>query len=364
MRQKDGDAVFDCYALLDNIYEPVSGAMRSKEREDRANILWHDLVDKSKPLDAELRRRLLSAALATKLPSPLVPEDWRPIVFDSTGLAESKIAADVMIFCVIEQELNATLAAFGLNQLRRRTDAVLSGRRFYKASIKSKNCGKLVVWIGLVGEARNVVCANFCRDVFEKFSVKYCCLLVGIAGGNKEKVAIGDVVGSEEVVDIEGARVEPTVSKPRHRHYPLSGPIRRMFADYEPTRWGWLNERVAALKVLEKTGAKAPKQSVNKVPKYKPGSVLTGEKLRRDGKLPSIARRFGDRFMAIEMEGSGFASSCEAKGIPWLVFRGISDYGDMKKRDLWQPVAALDAALAAKAFIVHALRSDNKVVDG
>jgi nucleoside phosphorylase len=65
--------------------------------------------------------------------------------------------------------------------------------------------------------------------------------------------------------------------------------------------------------------------------------------------------------MAIEMEGSGFASSCDKKKIGWLVFRGISDYGDMKKRDKMQSLAALHAALAAKTFLINVLRQSDEI---
>jgi hypothetical protein len=64
--------------------------------------------------------------------------------------------------------------------------------------------------------------------------------------------------------------------------------------------------------------------------------------------------------MAIEMEGSGFASSCDKKKISWLVFRGISDYGDMKKRDKMQALTALHAALAAKTFLINVLDQATK----
>jgi len=40
-----------------------------------------------------------------------------------------------------------------------------------------------------------------------------------------------------------------------------------------------------------------------------------------------LAARYGDRdVLAIEMESSGVAAFCEPRGIPWTVFRGISDH--------------------------------------
>jgi nucleoside phosphorylase len=60
-----------------------------------------------------------------------------------------------------------------------------------------------------------------------------------------------------------------------------------------------------------------------------------------------------DRVRAAEMEGSGFASICDEYAIPWLVFRGISDFGDPDKpdSDIWRTTAVLAAATAAHTFI-------------
>jgi nucleoside phosphorylase len=42
---------------------------------------------------------------------------------------------------------------------------------------------------------------------------------------------------------------------------------------------------------------------------------------------------------------------CDERSIPWLVFRGISDYGDKDKDGSWQTVAALSAATCARKFL-------------
>ena len=81
--------------------------------------------------------------------------------------------------------------------------------------------------------------------------------------------------------------------------------------------------------------------------------LLAGEKLIADDRLPQMQREFHDLVRAVEMEGSGFSRACEESGSPWLVFRGISDYGgiDKPKFEKWKLPAALGAASAAKAFL-------------
>ena len=99
-----------------------------------------------------------------------------------------------------------------------------------------------------------------------------------------------------------------------------------------------------------------PRNWVDHNPEFKVGIIVAGEKLRRDDPLPKLSNRYGDGILALDMEGSGFASACDNKDVLWLVFRGITDHGNMKKRDEWHGVAALHAALAARAYISSWLR--------
>ena len=80
------------------------------------------------------------------------------------------------------------------------------------------------------------------------------------------------------------------------------------------------------------------------------GIVVAGEQLVADGSLPDTLEH-DDRIRSCEMEGSGFAQSCNEHKVQWCVFRGISDYGDPAKHDGWQRVAACTAALAVRLFL-------------
>ena len=50
--------------------------------------------------------------------------------------------------------------------------------------------------------------------------------------------------------------------------------------------------------------------------------------------------------IAYEMEGHGIAGACREKGIEILIVKGVSDFGDKNKSDIWQPQAAVNAATA------------------
>jgi nucleoside phosphorylase len=73
-----------------------------------------------------------------------------------------------------------------------------------------------------------------------------------------------------------------------------------------------------------------------------------------------MQKQYHQEVLAAEMEGSGFARACREHAVPWLVFRGISDFGDANKSKLgdWKATAALSAATAVVAFLKKDYRQD------
>jgi nucleoside phosphorylase len=55
--------------------------------------------------------------------------------------------------------------------------------------------------------------------------------------------------------------------------------------------------------------------------------------------------------MAVEMEGSGIADAAWTAGQQYLIVRGICDYCDEKKNDVWQGYAAVATAAYVRALI-------------
>jgi hypothetical protein len=156
MTYQDGDHYFDCLAILDALYDPNRQQNGPAEAASRWNLLWQDLRARSHGLEGSSRKAVLDAALVSQLPVDLRPADWRGRL--AAPVSDGKRLADVLIFCVIEEEFNATLAAFGINQKTQRETDTIFGHRFYHVSMHNPFCGRLSVWIGLIGEARNVVC--------------------------------------------------------------------------------------------------------------------------------------------------------------------------------------------------------------
>ncbi|KAL4737937.1 hypothetical protein BDV11DRAFT_171447 [Aspergillus similis] len=88
---------------------------------------------------------------------------------------------------------------------------------------------------------------------------------------------------------------------------------------------------------------------VKRTPRDEPivhyGLVGSADTIMADAKLRDTMRR-AEKVLCFEMEAAGIMDS-----IPCLAIRGISDYADSHKNQLWQPYAALTAAAYAKDLL-------------
>jgi nucleoside phosphorylase len=81
-----------------------------------------------------------------------------------------------------------------------------------------------------------------------------------------------------------------------------------------------------------------------------PTVIASGELVLRDGELlEEMARRHQERIRAVDQESYAFASA--VRGIPWAIFRGISDVADADQDDRWKYVAASFAAISLRDFL-------------
>ncbi|KAL5339617.1 Pfs domain protein [Aspergillus crustosus] len=75
------------------------------------------------------------------------------------------------------------------------------------------------------------------------------------------------------------------------------------------------------------------------------GLIASGNSVVRDPQLRDIMSR-NQNVLCFEMEAAGLMNS-----LPCLVIKGISNYSDSHKSDIWQPYAALTAAAYAKDLL-------------
>ncbi|MBI4596377.1 MAG: hypothetical protein HY730_08390 [Candidatus Tectomicrobia bacterium] len=120
-------------------------------------------------------------------------------------------------------------------------------------------------------------------------------------------------------------------------------------ANYDPHSRRWDKEVKSLMRKFRRIEKET--QIFNGSPSFRQGIILSGEKMIKNGKLPEFANEYHEKALACEEEAAGFCRSCEDCGVSWLVFRGISDFGDQSKRKKCQPWAALTAASAASLFL-------------
>lgn len=156
---------------------------------------------------------------------------------------------------------------------------------------------------------------------------------VGIAGGLKPEVALGDVVVATKVYGYEYGRDIAGGFRPR----PELGNTAYRFqqrAMAEARKPGWLTR--AGLDPLDASG---PKVHVKPIAA---GSVVVADQLSRAARL--LSDHYSDAY-AVEMEGFGVLRAADQLRTEAVVVRGISDllHKTPKHDAQWQPRAARNA---------------------
>ncbi|WDZ90096.1 5'-methylthioadenosine/S-adenosylhomocysteine nucleosidase [Nocardiopsis sp. HUAS JQ3] len=167
-------------------------------------------------------------------------------------------------------------------------------------------------------------------------------LFVGVAGGLKEDVRLGDVVVADAIYDYETGKDDEEDFRPRAKTAaPSNDAVQR--ARTVVTDGGWQRRSLAAPRV------DAPRAFVKPIAA---GSTVVGHERSRTAER---LRRYCGDALAVEMEGYGFLHGAYLSfGTHALVIRGISDMLSDKtpgSDDFWQPVAAAHAAAFACEFL-------------
>ena len=72
--------------------------------------------------------------------------------------------------------------------------------------------------------------------------------------------------------------------------------------------------------------------------------IASGEKLLRDQSKLLAVRELHGKTEVGEMEAAGVVEACRRGPVPWMVIRGISDFGDEFKDDRFHTFASCAAA--------------------
>lgn len=182
-------------------------------------------------------------------------------------------------------------------------------------------------------------------------------ILCGIAAGLEGKVGLGDVVISEQVVGYDIGRSTPEGLEPRfdwkQPPAPVLNELRRLNVVIRPS---WYDHFRSAQALL--SSAELPPAGRTTDPDSHFGTIASGEKLLADGRLAELRKRYDEKIRAGEMEAIGLANAADPDKIPWVVVRGISDFGDPatkehREKDRYHATAANSSAAYVRALLEH-----------
>jgi nucleoside phosphorylase len=269
---------------------------------------------------------------------------------------------DICILTVIPPELDAARDALGPLQ---RVKEDLHDTITWHGAVRSelRGCDYTVVLAG-IGAAGNASASALASQLIERYRPTVF-LLMGIAAGMRGKVRIGEVVLSERVVAYELAalavgadgerRVEPRPEISRVSHGLQQDVLNyRLEAKRLTERFTCLQgEFPAAPRGQKKVWQEHVASSVSWRSQV---TLASGDKLLRDpGKLRELRRDLHGKVEVGEMEAAGLVEACRLRNVPWLVIRGISDFGDELKNDAFHGLASKAAAAVMADFLSHGL---------
>ena len=284
---------------------------------------------------------------------------------------------DIAILTVIPQELTAVKAALNIHDIpvnRSKTKdsqtIYLHGELFSERTKKTYSLA-----LGCIGNAGNYNSSQATTEVIQTYNPQLV-ILVGIAAGIKGKAKLGEVVFSERIVGYESASLRQLndgtkVEQPRPDMPSVPNGIFQDVTFYLATDKDRLSNNKQRLKAsFLRTGGDFPVLCVDEQSHVQKEDIIdeieldvcaiaSGEKLLKD---PSILENIRDnqhgRVKVGEMEAIGLATACQRMRRDWLVIRGISDFGDAYKSDVFHPLASQTAATVLADFIQYGLERE------
>lgn len=215
-----------------------------------------------------------------------------------------------------------------------RETLVEDGMAYVKGTFKGRH-HLYTIWACETG-VKNITTALAVERAIQRHKPNVC-LLLGVAGGLKADVKVGDVVVATSAYEAEsGKEVDNHQFFPRTSEYPFSRQV-SAYAQVVSREDNWKN----------RTGDHAPEAVVVL------GPIAGGEKVIAAAQTVGYERlrQYLSHALAIEMEAVGFGSAIQShRDVHAIAIRGISDMCEGKNAGddrNWQPIAAERAAAVA-----------------
>lgn len=277
----------------------------------------------------------------------------------------------VGVLCALPEEFAAVGAVFGATPIRSPTTG--DTLQYQGAQLESRLGGTVSVVIGLMPQANNNHAAVTATSMLLAFPSVKDVLMLGIAAGipypkDPEKhVRLGDIVVSNEygITQFDVGKLEDgtfsirdTSPKPSAR---LLGAAKALEADARRGDRSWEKYFTLghAIEGGVRPAARTDRLSQGKhpsdprrrgMPLIHLGCIATSNLLVRDSKARDELR-VKYNCVAVEMEAGGLADAAWQHSAGFLIVRGICDYADHLKNDLWHGYAALAAACYGRALL-------------
>ncbi len=250
-----------------------------------------------------------------------------------------------------------------------------AGHRFFVGKLKAANGKKHRVALGLCGMGNNKAAIR-ATNMLNYFKSIDSIIMTGIAGGipsfsnDGKQVRLGDIVVSDGVTQydfvketLESINVRSNCAKPSAQLLEAVEVLRTY--EYENVySWHEYLDEFSSKPQFTKPAADTDKlydledrlcehpcdSTRTKYPKVFMGGIASANNLLKN---PEKRNMLKDSYgvLAVEMEASGIADATWNHATGYLVIRGICDYCDKHKNDLWQEYAALVAAAYTRSLI-------------
>lgn len=255
-----------------------------------------------------------------------------------------------------------------------------AARAFVIGEVPAKGGGTHAV-AAYLGDQGNTTAGARAALAIERFPTTEVVVMVGIAGGipsplkAETHVRLGDVVvsGEQGVIKYDFVKRDGTSAKPRHPPRPPDAQLleaaSRLAAKalHGQRPWEQHIERARSMPNSSRPPAEndvlvdttdpevivphpLDDRRIPNQPRVFVGTIACADTLLKDPSTRDALREQHD-VRAVEMEGFGIAEATWLSSKGFIVVRGICDYCDSRKNDVWQGYAAVAAAAYARALL-------------
>lgn len=326
--------------------------------ESYSKLLWIDFFSNISFLGESEKQELLTEFLAAELPDSLKEQIKK--------LDEERLYSrdyDFVFFCVKPVELEALSEAFNFDLKQSKPDRDLKGVSLYFCELQLDNFPVQKILVAYTDIDTNLQNASKMSHVLQLVDTSKA-FLIGMCAGVKKRMNIGHVAISRKVKYYESGKYTGRDLEPRDLNISLNQNI-YMTEILENLQEEYVNSLKQVSSVNHKFSEKYLDDGYQLITKE--GVAASGEKLVASEEfMEGIAAR-DQQCKYVDMESAAFALTCNEFSVPWLIFKGISDYGlesDRGDESVLEPElgkyreqfsATFSAAVALKCYIKNCL---------